>query len=321
VRRFLLRLITAIQLTRLTMAFGAVSDLWFIILLTRALPEYAGVEVHSMDLLGALAAAAIVAVGLFAFSSSLNDVLDARHDSAFSPERPIPAGRIRVSQAIVVTAGSLMVAVVAGLAFGKVPLLLTVLTAAGILFYNAAGKHVPAIGLIVIGLVHALHMLIPNPQLTFTLPVWLVMTHAIGIAAAVHVFEDKRPRLSRHAIAGTVAGYVFWSVVIIGSGVWRGSLWPPETSPLGLAWPFLAVVGFIVVARRKTARVPGRSAAEKIKRYGAMWQSLYGAAWLLALGLVTPAMWIGALAIAGFITMTIIREAYGLTGRPVAYRG
>ena len=51
-----------------------------------------------------------------------------------------------------------------------------------------------------------------------------------------------------------------------------------------------------------------------------MWQSLYGAAWLLALGLHAEAFWIGAFAVAGFSTMTVIKELTGLSGHPVAYR-
>ena len=105
---------TAIQLTRLTMAFGAVSDVWFVIFYTRARPEYTAVPVHAMHLMPALLAGVVVAVGLFAYGAALNDVLDARHDSTFSPDRPIPAGRIRLGQAAVVTVGALMVAVVGG---------------------------------------------------------------------------------------------------------------------------------------------------------------------------------------------------------------
>ena len=95
---------------------------------------------------------AAVAVGLLSYGASLNDVLDARHDSAFSPERPIPAGRIRYGQAIVVTVGALIVAMLGGLmlslgnlgarepSMGAVGM--TLLTATSILFYNAAGKYI-----------------------------------------------------------------------------------------------------------------------------------------------------------------------------------
>jgi 4-hydroxybenzoate polyprenyltransferase len=321
VRRLILRIITAIQLTRLTIAFGAVSDIWFIILLTRANEDYVMVDVYHMELVPALLAGAVVAVGLFAYGASLNDVLDARHDSTFSPDKPIPAGRIKLGQAIVLTVGSLIVAVLAGAGMGTWSVCIALFTAAGLLFYNATGKFIPAVGVITIGLVHAAHMFIPNHELAFTLPVWLVMTHTIVIAAIVHVLEDKRPRIDRRAVAAMAAGWVFWSVIILGAGgVSVDGLWPDGADPSGAIWPALAVVAFVVMAWWKTSRVAGRAAAEKLKRYGAMWQSLYGAAWLLALGLAKEALWIGLFAVAGFIAMTLIKELTGLTGRPISFR-
>ena len=318
----LLRIITAIQLTRLTIAFGAVSDIWFIILLTRASDEYRSVApVFHGALAAALFAGAVVAVGLFAYGASLNDVLDVRHDATFSPERPIPAGRIRVGQAVVVTIGSLIVAILAAAALGMGALYITLFTAAGLLFYNATGKFIPSVGVLTIGLVHAAHMFIPNYALTFTLPVWLVMTHTVAIAAFVHLLEDKRPRFSRRAVIGTALGWLFWSGAVLSLGVVRaGRLWPEESSAWSAVFPALAVVAFLCVAWWKVSRVSGPAAAEKLKRYGAMWQSLYGAAWLLALGLKTEALWIGLFAVAGFAAMTLIKEITGLTGRPISFR-
>ncbi|MHC5022653.1 MAG: UbiA family prenyltransferase [Planctomycetota bacterium] len=285
--RLLLRIITAIQLTRLTMAFGAVSDIWFVILLSRADPQY-----------------------------------DVRHDSAFSPDRPIPAGRIRLGQAVVVAIGALIVAVLAANGLGGWPLRLTLLTAAGILFYNAAAKYIPSVGLVTIGLIHAVHMLIPNVQMSFMLPVWLVMTHAIVIAAAVHMLEDKRPRLGRRTMIVVALGWISWTIIVLGKGVMQtGGVWPDGVPLIGLIGPVLAVVAFLAVAWWKASGVTGAAAAEKLKRYGAMWQSLYGAAWLLALGLTVPAAWIAAFAIVGFASMTLIKEITGMTGRPVTYRG
>jgi 4-hydroxybenzoate polyprenyltransferase len=320
VHRVILRLFTAIQLTRLTMAFGAVSDVWFVTLYSRSRSEFNDLPVNAMHLAVALAAGAVVAVGLFAYGAALNDILDVRHDSAFSPDRPIPAGRIRVGQAIVVTVGALMVAVLAANGLGRWALWITLVTGAAILFYNAAGRFIPSVGVVTIGLIHAAHMLIPNPRLDLVLPVWLVMTHALAIAVAVHVLEDKRPRISTRAAAAVVVGWALWSALLLGWGLLRaGTLWP-QMSPLNLLAPLTAVAGFVVVARWKTTGVAGRVAAEKLKRYGAMWQSLYGAAWLLSLQLYAEAMWIGILALAGFAAMTLFKEITGLTGRPVAYR-
>lgn len=304
------------------MAFGAVSDLWFIILLTRAESSYSYLPVNTMPLYAALLAGAVVAIGLFAYGAALNDVLDARHDSAFSPDRPIPAGRIRLGQAIVVTISSLLIAIFGSAAMGQSALHVTVLIAAGILFYNAAGRFIPSVGMVTIGLIHAAHMLIPNVQLTFTLPVWLVMTHAIVIIATIHVLEEKRPRLRIKTIIGMTAGWLTWSVIILGAGWWQeGALWPSDVPLWHIIWPVLAIAGFVAVAWWKTTTVPPRIAAEKLRRYGAMWQCLYGASWLLALDLRSEAMLIGAVAFFGFAGMTLLKEMTTLVARPVVYRG
>jgi hypothetical protein len=302
------------------MAFGAVSDVWFVILLTRADGAYANVEVSQMPLAIALLAGAVVGTGLFAYGASLNDILDVRHDSTFSPDRPIPAGRIKLGQAIVVTVASLLITVVAAAPMGRLALWIMLLVAAAILFYNAAGRFIPAVGLVTIGLIHAAHMMIPNAHLSFTLPVWLVMTHAMGIAAAVHVLEDKRPRLGPRSIAGIVAGWLFWSALVIGYGAMQGGIWPEAVPLWRIIWPITAMAGFLAVSLWKSGAVRGSAAAEKLKRYGAMWQALYAASWLMALGLEVQAASLGAVAIAGFVVMTVIKEITGLSGRPVVYR-
>ncbi len=187
------------------------------------------------------------------------------------------------------------------------------------MLYSSNRSH-PTVGLVTIGLIHAAHMLIPNARLSFTLPVWLVLTHTMGIATAVHLLEDKRPRLTRRSIAASAVGWLFWSSLIVAVGVWRGGLWPTQTPLWAALWPGVAVLAFVVVAQWKTTAVPPSAAAEKLKRYGAMWQALYGAAWLLTLDLKVQAAWLGAIAVTGFAAMTLIKEATGLSGRPIAYR-
>lgn len=311
---------TAVQLTRLTIAFGAVSDLWFVILLARAADPPRGV-VSELPLAGALLAGAVVAVGLFAYGASLNDILDHRHDATFSPQRPIPAGRINLVQAVVVAVGTLITAVLAAAVLGTWSTFITLLVAAGVLFWNATGKFIPAVGAVTIGLVHAAHMFIPDQGLDFTWPVWLVMTHATAVAAVVHVLEDKRPRFTPRAIAAVVAGWLCWSLVLLWLGRERSGHWWPEGVSPGLALiPAAAVVTFVFVARWKTKGVPPRIGAEKVQRYAAMWQSLYGAAWLLVLGLTAEAIWIGLFALVGFAAMTLIKEITGQTHRPLGFR-
>jgi 4-hydroxybenzoate polyprenyltransferase len=324
VRRTLLRIITAIQLTRLTMAFGAVADVWFVILLTKyhdTHSMYAYLPVHDMNLAAALFAGATVAIGLFAYGASLNDVLDARHDSAFSPERPIPAGRIRLGQAIVVTVGSLIVAMLGSMAMGKEAGFVAVITAAIILFYNATGKYIPAVGVVTVGVEHAAHMLIPNYQLEFTLPVCLVMTHSIVIAVLVHRLEDKRPMLSARSMFAAIIGWAAISALLLWAGGRHGEgVWPNSSGAYAVFFPIMATIGFGFVAWWKATGVRGKAAAEKLKRYGAMWEGVYGAAWLLALNMPTQAFWLALFSLAGFAAMTMIKEVTGLSDRPLAYR-
>ena len=94
------KLLTAFQLTRLSLVFGAIADVWFIVIYTRSDTRYDLLPAFEMPLAIDLVTAALLAVGLFAFATSLNDLLDLRHDAAFSPSRPLPAGRIRAGQAV-----------------------------------------------------------------------------------------------------------------------------------------------------------------------------------------------------------------------------
>lgn len=320
-RRLFLRFVTAIQLTRLTVAFGAVSDIWFVIFYSRAMAEPdSTLPVVTMPWWLALGTGAALAIGLFAFGAALNDVLDARHDSAFSPDRPIPAGRIRPGQAIIVTVAALLVGVLAGAAFGPWGLRLTLLTAFGILFYNTLGKYIPSVGFVTIGLIHAAHMFIPNPELPFTLPVWLIMTHAMVIAIGAYKLEDKRPPIRVSSIAWTILGWGTWTVILIAYGARQDDLLNVESTGLGFLWPIAAAMGFMFVARWKISGAPLPAAAEKLRRYGAMWQALYAAAWFMAVGESAEAMWMFLIALAGFIGMTTLKELITQTNRPLSYR-
>jgi hypothetical protein len=329
-RDMLGRLVTTLQLTRVSITFGAVSDLWFTIVLVWTFTEWTSMPTMSIwwtqptMLQGAivLAAAVVTAVGLFGCGAALNDVLDARHDAAFSPQRPIPAGLIRPGQAVVVAVTALMVAVLAAAVLGPWSVWLTLFTASLVLFYNAAARFVPAVGIVTIGIIHAVHMLIPYAELPILLPVWWSMSHAMVLAIGVHVLEMKRPRLTSRAVLGIVLGWVFWSVLLLLLALERGvGVWPESLPAIGLLWPVGSMVIFVLFARWKIATAPDWVAgAEKLKRYGAMWHAVYAAAWFLALGLPVPAACFGVLAVTGLVVMTVWRELLGLSGRPVQYR-
>ena len=183
------------------------------------------------------------------------------------------------------------------------------------------------------GLAHAANMFIPNWTLAFTLPVWWSMSHAVAIAASVHRLEDKRPYFNTKRILALVAGWLFWSAVLLGGGAWAsagsaGGYWPQVATgdrvlgagPAGLVWPALSLAAFLVLVRAKVAGQPGHVASEKLRRYGAMWQAVHAAAWLMAAGMHAEAAAMAALAVAGLVVMTVLKEVNGLSGRPIGWR-
>ncbi len=304
------------------MAYGAIADVWLVILLTREDSAFADLPASTLPLWVALTAGLIVAVGLFAFGASLNDVLDARHDRAFSPDRPIPAGRIRPQQAVIITSICLAAAAFGAALLGTPAVITFAFVVLGIVLYNGFAKHVPALAFVTIGLLHGAHMAIPNHRFGFTLPIWLSMSHAMAIALLVHRFEEKRPAITPLAIAVTGMGWIFWSATVLTWGWWHtGGSWPLDT-PIwpGVLWPIAAVAGFVVVAYAKTRRVDGPAASEKLRRYGAMWQSLYTVAWFAAMGLWKQALMLGGVATGGFVVMTALKELTALSSVPVRYR-
>lgn len=319
--RPLARFLSALQLVRLSLALGAVGELWFAVLLARADPHAAALPVSAMPFFEALTIATIVAIGLYSFGASLNDVLDLRHDSAFSPDRPIPSGQIRSGHAVVLAMTSLMVAVSGAVLFGQSALLTTVVIAAIILFFNAAGKHFPGVGLAVVGVVHAGHMLIPDQTPPIMLPAWLAMVHAVTVRTIVHRLEEKRPALTARSILALVLLVSIASGVLLSHGGSEDPReWPPPPDALSLLWPIASVALFVLVAWLKTRRIPPAAAAEKLLRYGSLWQVVHGVAWMAMLREWTAAGWLALLALGGFGTMTILRESVSLVLRPPEYR-
>ena len=305
------RFLPTFQLTRLSLVLGAMADAWFVILFTRGDARYNHVPAYQMPLPISLIVAIVLTFGLFAFAATLNDLLDLRHDTTFSPDRPIPSGRIRAGQAVIIAIGALLSALAAAIPFGTLALVFAILAATGILFYDAVGKHIPAMGVLLAGLVYVAHMMIPNYDLAFTPPVWLVFTHVTAIAIMVHLVEGKRPRFQRWTVIWTILGWLGCSTLILGLGIARGPEAGFQPSEFGLdttIWPAMAGLAFLAVIWRKLSRNSGVIGAEKVRRYGAAWHAVYAAAWFAGLGRWKEALAMGVLAAVGLVLMTLLRE-------------
>ncbi|QKK08773.1 MAG: UbiA family prenyltransferase [Planctomycetota bacterium] len=193
--RFLGRISPILYLTRVTTAFAAVANVWFVILWSSRVAEEAPTpHLDDKPMWALLLGGAASALGLYSYGTCLNDLLDVRRDRALRPERPLASGQLSIETAAVTVALTLIIAVLGATVFGTASVLLTLALAFGILFFNTAARFVPAVGLVVLGLLYAGHILVPNPGLRFMWPVWLVMTHALIVAAATHVLARKVPR-------------------------------------------------------------------------------------------------------------------------------
>lgn len=318
-----------LRLTRVTTAVAAVGNVWFVILWTRAAEQEPGTEaLRDRPLWLLLIAGAIGGLGLFGFGTCLNDVLDLRRDRILRPDRPMVSGGVTVEGAVIAACVTLLLSVFGAAALGLETVVVTLVVAVVILFFNAIGKFVPGIGLVVLGLIYAGHMLAPNPNLRFLWPLWLVMTHALVVAYASHKMARRVPRISGRAMTAAIVGWVFWSGVLLavsaarsGDASQAGNLWLDWAPPYAWLWPAgLAVLFALVAIRKGKAAGGGARGAEKIWRYGSLWLPLYGAGWLIGAGFYGEAVVMGALALGGFAAMTVLREVYGLIDRPLAYQ-
>ncbi|MEQ9617439.1 MAG: UbiA family prenyltransferase [Phycisphaerales bacterium] len=314
------------HLTRVTMGFAAVANVWFIILWSRAMPEEfkrADPQVYAEQSLPVLlTGGAALALGLFTFAMALNDTLDVRRDRSLHPERPIPSGLISQESAVGVVAVTLMLAIVGAGMLGVPAVMLTILTAAAILFYYLMARYVPSVGFVALSLIYGSHMVAPNVRIVFVWPIWLVMTHAIVLYAVTHTLSKRRPRLTPTMVLSAATGYAFWSYVLFAVGHRRaGTIWPEWAPVASAVVPAVFAVVFISFAIYKAKTTTNRErTAEKLQRYGAFWLTLYAIGWMAGAGLRDEAMILGALAVAGLVGMTVLREIYGLIEHPVGFR-
>lgn len=322
-RQTLLRLAPILRLTRVTTAFAAVGNIWFVILWSRAAsPEEAGLVASSgAPTWALLLAGALTAVSLYAFGASLNDILDVRRDRLLHPRRPIPSGRLTLDGAITVVALTLMLAVLGATLMGASAVVLTLFTACAMMLYHSAAKFIPSGGAVLLSLIYALHMFIPNAELAFVWPVWWVMTHSLAISLITHRLAGRRPRLTGVSIALALAGWAFWSAVLFWIASRRDGLWPGWIPPTAIIGPTILAAIFSAFAyfKLRNASSP-QAAADKLVRYGALWLTIYNTAWLMGAGELGAALLLGALALVGVLGVTLLRELYSFVEHPLTYR-
>ncbi len=285
------KLVQLIELARFDLLFSIISNSWLVVFLAFSL-EPAGsrnTSLIQLGLLKALTLATLTSGGLAGFGLALRDILNARHDRAFAPARPIPSGRVHIQHAAAVGILSLLVAMAAAIPLGKLSLATALLASGGILFYHFAGRFIPSIGIVCLGLVQVLTMSIPNPQLSFAWPILLTMTHSMACASLRYFLAGKRPRISCTDGWLLLIGWSFWTMVLIGLMSARGN-WIGPAVKLIWAGPTLSAIIFVLltfwlVSGNLAAARPRRVAANRFVRLSVVWLMVYDASWLVSAGL------------------------------------
>jgi len=324
-RSLIQRLAPVLHLTRVTGAFAAVANVWFVIIWTRAFQQEPGTrQLAEGSFWLLLPAGAVMALGLYTFGAAMNDILDAKRDRTLRPNRPLASEQISEELAMGLVVGTLMASILGALVLGPEAVAITAVVAVGVMIYNVAGKFVPAFGFPILALVYAGHMLAPNIHIIFVWPIWLVMTHAMIVGVAAHAMEHRVPRISPRAIVFAVAGWALSSAVLFASGPFRNTespLWPDWVPMQSVIWVGAAVLMFALMCLRRIMRLGvGERTGEKVRRYGTLWPAIYACAWLVGAGKLHEAWPLLALTALGVLGMTALREAYAFVEEPIEFR-
>ena len=324
------RMFAAIEVSRLPVAFGAVANVWLMVLLARvevaklppdAVPDSTA-RIAALPTALLLGASAAFAVGFMVFGAALNDILDAKRDGAFAPDRPIPSGSLSTRRAMHIAALALVTGLVGAIPFGSTAMIGAAILAVIVIAYDAFAKYVPAVGIVLAGLATAASMLALHIETTMSVAIWLAMSQTMGISLLAYLLADKRPKLSRRAVALGALGWLFWSSALFLLAAYRndGAVFPQWFAPSALAAPILTLIACALFGLWKLRSVRGPRAGEKLLRYATLWKALVAAGWLLAAGLVTEAAWVGGLAIAIALVFAALRELAPQLAVPAGWR-
>ena len=314
------KIIRLLELARIEPLLAAVSNIWLITFLAFGI-ESSPQRNPALDAMGPLLAillATIVAVGLVSCAMMFNDVIDARYDRRFAPDRPIPSGRISMTSAVIATIVCLLVTMAAAAAFGTASMLLALIVVIGILFYNLVGRFMPAVGVVSFGLSSAGAMLVANPRPAVVWPVAVMMTHVMVCATLRYWLAGKRPRLSVLDGWGICLGRAFWTLLLVSQTNAQMALGKPRaiwTGPIILLFAFIGIGTRLLVGKIGPER-SRRNAGRRFIRWAILWLIFYNAAWLLSAGL----LWQGTATLGLFGAVWVLNRSKQLLTATVSPR-
>lgn len=297
-------LLALLHALRLPLAMTVIADLWLAHFLAQS--ERGGQFLADVGQdLTTLLQLAVLGLGLTAFGSIFNDMVDQRRDRLFFPQRAHNTRSLPIPLAASALSISLLLAIFMASLIGTGSTLITLLIAAGIVSYNLVGKFLPAVGIVSLGLMRAMAYYIPDPTLAFGFPAMLAMTHVIACAAIRYRLEGKRPRLEGAELWALLAGWTFWFLLLV---LWVAQHEHPliDTHPLFWIAPAIAAGIFALLTYRLIAKIESRPVriiyrvGQSFGELAMLWLIVFAAAWAIGVGLYLPALILGLPALVGF---------------------
>lgn len=244
-----------LELVRLPNLFTAVGDI-----VAGYLVVSRGVDASWSDLVILTASS----VCFYAGGVVLNDYFDRDVDAVERPERPIPSGRIRERDALLLGTGLLVAGCILAAGAGVQSLVVGVLLAGCIVLYDAKGKRIEYVGSVNMGGCRFLNVVLGASGAASVHAetwLWLVLPAALLVMlyiSAVTLLATGEVWGGNRIISSLVFGAV---VVVIGGVVWLG-LTDRLAQPL-YAYPFLAL--FAAATLLVVGRVVGSPTAPNIR--------------------------------------------------------
>lgn len=165
-------------------------------------------------------------------------------------------------------------------------------------------------------------MFTPASRLAFVAPLWVILTQTTLVAALGHLWSRKPPRASSRALAACPTAGSLSPSVLCGSAGDNRTCSGRVALSLGTPGVIAALAPVMagLVARR--AYGPGHRPAHG-RKSPTIFRALDAAlrrGLAARAGLRTEAIIIGAVALAGYLSMSVLREAYSLIEHPLGFR-
>ena len=229
-------------------------------------------------------------------------------------------GRGPAQAGLVASAALVLATLGAGLLGGQAVLVLVAL-AVGLLFYNAMARFIPAIGVLVLGLLVAGLSVLPGwPPPVPWLP-WSLFTMAVAVGLLVHYLAPQRPRPSSRALLGLALEWVVVSALLLTVPMTASLADDGQALSWSLMWPAAAALVIVIVlgARLRHARA-GSRAADAVVRLTGLWTGVFAASWCQAVGATAWAIGLLVATSLAAVSMVGLRELLAGDGDAVSWR-